>query len=284
MTDARKDEIDLVALVLQAVRAIRSNFWLILLFFVLGTALGFGYYYSSRKVFENKMIVSSKIMTESYSKKLVDNLNQYIREGNRAALASQLSITEQTAREIGYIKIESPYSNEGEISKEIDRVHFVITVDVFSQDILPDLQKGLISYFENNEYVKIRVNQNREFLKTVIAKIDQEIKDLEGLKAKIYSGDLFQNSKNGVMFDPTVVNTKIIDLTREKIKYQNDLELVNSVQLLEGFTRFDKPVKPLLSLSLVAGSSMGILLVVIFLVFKSVRKLLRMEEASRSAE
>lgn len=284
MTDARKDEIDLVALVLQAVRAIRSNFWLILLFFVLGTALGFGYYYSSRKVFENKMIVSSKIMTESYSKKLVDNLNQYIREGNRAALASQLSITEQTAREIGYIKIESPYSNEGEISKEIDRVHFVITVDVFSQDILPDLQKGLISYFENNEYVKIRVNQNREFLKTVIAKIDQEIKDLEGLKAKIYSGDLFQNSKNGVMFDPTVVNTKIIDLTREKIKYQNDLELVNSVQLLEGFTRFDKPVKPLLSLSLAAGSSMGILLVVIFLVFKSVRKLLRMEEASRSAE
>jgi hypothetical protein len=283
MTDARKDEIDLVALVLQAVRAIRSNFWLILLFFVLGTALGFGYYYSSRKVFENKMIVSSKIMTESYSKKLVDNLNQYIREGNRAALASQLGITEQTARELGYIKIESPYSNEGEISKEIDRVHFIITVDVFSQDILPDLQKGLISYFENNEYVKIRVNQNREFLKTVIAKVDQEIKDLEGLKAKIYSGDFFQNSKNGVMFDPTVVNTKIIDLTREKIKYQNDLELVNSVQLLEGFTRFDKPVKPLLSLSLIAGSSTGILLVVIFLVFKSIRKLLRMEEADRSA-
>ncbi|HEY5746426.1 MAG TPA: Wzz/FepE/Etk N-terminal domain-containing protein [Chryseolinea sp.] len=283
MTEARKDEIDLLALLLQVVRAIRSNFWLIVLFFVLGTALGFGYYYSSRKVYENKMIVSSKIMTESYSKKLVDNLNQYIREGNKTALASQLGITEQTARELGYLKIESPYSNEGEVSKEIDRSYFVITVEVFSQDILPDLQKGLISYFENNEYVKIRVNQNREFLKTVIAKIDQEIKDLEGLKAKIYSGDFFQNSKNGVMFDPTVVNTKILDLTREKIKYQNDLELVNSVQLLEGFTRFDKPVKPLLSLSLVAGSSMGILLVIVFLVFKSIRKLLRMEEAARPA-
>jgi uncharacterized protein involved in exopolysaccharide biosynthesis len=283
MADPRRDEIDLLAILLQAVRVIRSNFWLILLFFVLGTALGFGYYNSVRKVFENKMIVSSKIMTESYSKKLVDNLNQYIREGNRKALASQLGITEQTALELGYIKIESPYSNEGEISKEIDRTYFVITVEVFSQDILPDLQKGLISYFENNEYVKVRVNQNREFLKTVIAKIDQEIKDLESLKAKIYNGDFFQNSKNGVMFDPTVVNTKIIDLTREKIKYQNDLELVNSVQLLEGFTRFDKPVKPLLSLSLVAGSSIGILLVIIFLAFKSIRKLLRMEEAARPA-
>lgn len=282
MTEVRKDEIDLVALVLQAVRVIRNNFWLILLFFVLGTALGFGYYYSSRKVYENKMIVSSKIMTESYSKKLVDNLNQYIREGNRTALASQLGIAEQTALDLAYIKIESPYSNEGEISKEIDRTYFIITVEVFSQEILPDLQKGLINYFENNEYVKVRVNQNREFLKTVIAKVDQEIKDLEGLKAKIYSGDFFQNS-NGAMFDPTVVNTKIIDLTREKIKYQNDLELVNSVQLLEGFTRFDKPVKPLLSLSLVAGSSMGILLVVVFLVFKSIRTLLRMEEADRPA-
>jgi len=66
MTEARKDEIDLMALLLQAVRAVRNNFWLLLLFFVLGTALGFGYYYSSKKIYQNKMIVSSKIMTESY--------------------------------------------------------------------------------------------------------------------------------------------------------------------------------------------------------------------------
>jgi hypothetical protein len=283
MTAARKDEIDLMALLLQAVRAIRNNFWPLLTFFVLGTALGFVYYYSSKKIYENKMIVSSKIMTESYSKKLVDNLNQYIREGNKKAIGEQLGISQQTVEALSYINIESPYSNAGEISKEEDRNYFVITVGVFSQDILADLQTGLINYFENNEYVKVRVNQKREFFKTIIAKTDQEIKDLEILKTKIYSGDFFQKSNNAVMFDPTVVNTKILDLTREKIKYQNDLELVNSVQLLEGFTRFDKPVKPLLSLSLVAGSSVGILMVVLFLIFKSIRKLLNAEEAARSA-
>ena len=282
MADVRTDEIDLMNLLLRSIRGIRENFWLILVFFVLGTALGFGYYFSTRKVFENKMIVSSKIMTESYSKKLVDNLNQYMREGNKKALQSQLSISEETAENWVGIKIESPYSNEGEISKEIDRNYFIVTVEVFSQNIVPDLQTGLVNYFENNEYVTIRVNQKREFYKTLITKIEQEIKDLEDLKVKIYKGDFFQNSKSSVMFDPTVVNTKIIGLTEQKMIYAQELQLVNSVQLLEGFTKFDKPVKPKLGLSLAGGSFMGIIFVAIFLAIKFIRRLLRMEEASRT--
>jgi len=283
MKEARTDELDLMDLLLRFVRGIRDNFALIVVFFVLGTALGFGYYYSSRKIFENKMIVSSNILTESYSKKLVDNINQYLVEENLRALTSHLGVSENTAGNLSSIRIESPYQNEGEVSKEEDRKYFVITVAVYNQDILGDLQKGLINYFENNEYVKIRVNQKKVLRQQLIAKLDQEIADLEALKISIYNGKFFQNAKGNIMFDPTVVNTKIFELTRERINLQNELELINSVQLMEGFTRFDKPVKPRFLLSVVAGTSLGIFFVGVLLVFKSVRKLLRLEEAARKA-
>lgn len=283
MKETRTDEIDLMDILLRFVRVIRDNFVLIVIFFVVGTALGFGYYYSSRKIFENKMIVSSSILTESYSKKLVDNINQYLAEGNHHALTSHLGISENTASNLNSIRIESPYQNEAEVSKEEDRKYFVITVAVYSQDILDDLQKGLINYFENNEYVKIRVNQKKAYRQQLIAKLDQELADLETLKISIYNGKFFQNAKGNMMFDPTMVNTKIFELTRERITLQNELELVNSVQLMEGFTRFDKPVKPRFILSVVAGSSIGIFFVALLLIFKSVRKLLRLEEARNAA-
>lgn len=281
MANGRNDEIDLLDLVLRAVRIVRDNFWMILIFFILGTALGTMRYFSSRKIFENKMIVSSEIMTESYSKKLIDNINQFLSEGNTEALTSLLGISKETAQNVSLVRIESPYSNESEVAKEEDRKYFIITVEVFSQDILPDLQKGLINYFENNAYVKVRVNQKRAGYQETIARYDQEIRDLDELKAKIYKGDFFKDTKGTIVFDLTSINKQLVELTTERLEIKDKLELVNSVQLLEGFTKFNHPVKPRLSLSIVAGSFVGLIFVSILIAFKSIRKLLRMEEAAR---
>ncbi len=64
----------------------------------------------------------------------------------------------------------------------------------------------------------------------------------------------FRTPKEMSCFDPTVVNSKILDLTKEKINLQNQFILANSVQVIEGFTAFETPSKPKLSISLVAGA------------------------------
>ncbi len=53
----------------------------------------------------------------------------------------------------------------------------------------------------------------------------------------------FKATDGNVMFDPTAVNSKIIELTKEKINLQNALALANSVQVIEGFTKFESPVQ-----------------------------------------
>lgn len=273
----KPDEIDLLELLLKGINIVRSNFWLIVSFFLLGTALGLVHYFISRKSFENKMMITSNILTNSYSKILIDNINKQLGRTNTKLIVDQLNISEKTAEQIGHIKIENV--TEAEELKESER--FIISVEVFDENILPELQQGLIYYIENNEFVKIRVEQNKSYLKQMISKLDQEIKDMEEFKLRIFKGNFFQRTDGNIMFDPTAVNSKIIELTKEKLNLQNSLGLANSVQVIEGFTKFESPVQPKLSVSLASGSMLGLFLVAMLIFFKSIRQLLRLADGVR---
>jgi len=270
------DEIDLMELFLKLVRVAKKNFTMIVSFFVVGTLLGSVYGMFGTKVYESKMMVTSDILTESYSEKLAENLKALIKDGNLALLSSRLNLTPEDSKSVGSIKIESALKDKP--SKEDEKKWFVITVEILDQEILSKLEKGIVSYLENNEYVKVRVEQKRNLNKELIKKTDEEIQSLESFKNKIYDGNFFENNKGNVMFDPTVVNMRIIELNKDKLKYQNDLEIVNSVQIVEGFTKFLKPIKPNKAISLAAGASLGLFFVAILIAFKSIRKVIRMAE------
>ncbi|MDZ7646816.1 MAG: hypothetical protein U5K54_06315 [Cytophagales bacterium] len=66
-------------------------------------------------------------------------------------------------------------------------------------------------------------------------------------------------------------------MNKERINLKNALETVNSIQVVEGFTVFQKPVSPKLSISLVAGSSFGLFRCLI-IAFKSLRKIVSLSE------
>ena len=271
------DEVDLLDLLLKGLNAIRANFWLILFFFLLGMALGLTNYFTERKVFENRMVVSSTIITKSYGKILIDKVNKHLGEDNVDIIAKDLKISPETVASLRHLSIEPV--TEADEPKEADR--FIIIAETYNQDRLADLQNGLVYYFENNEFAKVREKQNKEFLKQVISKFDQEIKDMEEFKQRLFKGDFLQSTKGNVMFDPTSVNSKILELTKEKLNFQNSYALANSVHIIEGFTPFEKPSKPRLSISLAAGSVSGLIFVGILLGLKSLRRLMKMADAAK---
>jgi hypothetical protein len=269
------EEFDLLGLFLKAVNIIRANFWIIVIFFLLGTGFGLFMYYNSTKIYESKMVISSTILTRSYAKNLVDRINRHKREMNDSVVMNLLQVSKHTSTNIAHLNIENVSPIEE--AKEADK--FIITAEVMSQNILPELQQGLINYFETNEFVKVRVEQNKEYLKQVIAKTEAEISDMEKFKAKIASGEFFQAAKGNVSFDPTTVNSKILELTKEKITLENNFKLANSVQVIEGFSKYEHPSKPKLAVSLISGSFVGLFFVSMLILFKTIRRLLRMADA-----
>ena len=107
------DEIELFDLFLKLVITLQNNFWLILLFFVLGAGIGFSYFMTTKKQYESKMIISSNILTTSYAKILFDNVNAHLMDGDYDILAKDLHITAENARQIASLQIENLTKAEG---------------------------------------------------------------------------------------------------------------------------------------------------------------------------
>jgi hypothetical protein len=272
------DEIDLVELLARIVISIKNNISLIIIAFAVGSLLGLAYYQFVPKAYESKMMISSDILTESYSKTLVSDLGKLIKENNLSSLSSKLSLSENQSSSLLLIEIKSTIEKSENV-KEQEKNYLTVTCRSKDNEIWPVLQGGLIAFFESNDYVKIRVEQRKKYITQIIEKIDKELIDLNELKTRITNGQMTQSGKdNVVLFDPTTVNTTILDLNKEKITLQNSLENVNSVQLVDGFTVFEKPASPKLSISLIAGASFGLFFVALILGFKSLRTIVSLSE------
>ena len=105
------------------------------------------------------MIISSTILTTSYTRVLFENANRLLGEGSSAILAAQFKVPEEIINKLNSLSIESMNKTPGEELKDSER--FLITIEVTDQKAIPRIQKGLITYLENNDFVKVRVAQQQ---------------------------------------------------------------------------------------------------------------------------
>ncbi len=256
MENRSTDEIDLQELGVKVIQYFRKHLKFVLISSSVGIALSIVVYSLSPKVFESKMLLLSDILTEPYSKQITESLNNLIREKNKKGLSLRLTLTEEEAELIDLIEIESVKKDKDKSDASI----FLVTVDIRDRAILSKLQDGMIQFLRNNEFVKIRVRQRKEMYQSLVDKIGTEISSLDSLKRRLFLGKpVYSKSAEMLLIDPTSIYSKIIELSKEQIGYKNALELVDSIQLVEGFTVFEKPASPKLSIFLVAGFTIGFL-------------------------
>ena len=272
------DEIDLFELLAKVTLGIKNNFRSLVLAFVIGSLLGLAFYQFVPKVYESNMIIQSDILTESYGERIAESMDLLIREQNFEILGSRMGISLEKAASIKKIKIESVKQKQTNTTEKENNT-FIITVRTTDNTLLPDLQNGLINYLRNNEFVKVRVRQRQDYYKAMIEKVGQEISSLDSLKKRLFTGKpIYSNSAEMMLVDPTTIYSEIIKLSKEQIEYKNGLELVNSIQLVEGFTIYKKPVSPKLSISLTAGASIGVFFVLTLIAIKGLRKIVELSE------
>lgn len=271
------DEIDLLELVSKMFNSIKKNLALLTVSFIVGSGIGLGFYSLVPNVYESEMIITSDILTESYSKSVFANIQKLIKEDNITSLSSLLRITESQAAAIDYIELKGTIE-EADALQEQNKTYINIIVTSSDNTIWPNLQAGIAAFIENNAFVKIRVQQKKKYLTSLITKLDHELKDLEIMKAKIMEGQLSSNGKDGMLLlDPTTINTKIIELSKEKLKAQDSLELSDSVQVVEGFTSFQKPKSPKLHPALLGGAAFALFIAFAFIGIRSIEKHLKVQ-------
>jgi hypothetical protein len=272
---AQSDEIDLLDIAVKLNRVFIKNLKSLIAAFVIGTLAGLAVYQFVPKVYESKMIFSSDVLTFSIGKALVTDLEKLVKEKNHDELAKKFAIASNEIRSITGISIENSTEKREGIKEEKEKAILIISLNGTDPSLFSKLQPSLIKFFESNEYSLIREKEKKALYQGMIDETLREIDELEKLRSRFLEGNLFKNSNaNTILFDPTTINSRIVDLTYEKLKNQNELAVVNSIQLIQGFTNFNNPISPKLSISLASGASLGLFFVIALIAIKGFRQMI----------
>ena len=257
------DEIDLGELLLKLFKIVNKNKLTLIIFTALGMAGGITRYYLKVPVYESSMMLRSDILTEAYSETLTDNLKRLIEERNDTLLSEKLSITVEQASHLVDIKVESVEEANTPVGA-VKNIIFLISVEITDNRILENLQAGVVNFLENNEFVKKRIDLRRKRFEALVSQVNKEIKEIDSLKKRMNRGMIYnQQGGNLVVLDPSNVYEKALSLFKEELTYQENLELIDSIQLIEGFTAFKNPIAPRLSISGGSGLLVGLFLALI---------------------
>jgi hypothetical protein len=276
------DEIDLMAVLSKVGWKVRKNYWLFLSLTLIGFGVGLGTSFIVSKEYESQLIINSDILTFSYADRIITTLNELLKEENYEDVSKRLDLKKEEVQNLKSMSVELLLKNKGEQLPENEKNYLVIKARTLDTHVLPQLQQGLLQYFQNIDYVKIRVEQRKEYYKTLIFEVEKQIKSLEELKSNVYSGKFFEGSKGTINFDPTTVNTKIIELSKDRLEYKNRLQLVNSIEVVESFTPHYRPVTGKKTRSSALGALVGILVAISIVALKSLDKAMDRTELKES--
>ncbi len=268
------DEIDLGELLLKLSKIVNRNKWTMILLTIAGMILGILHFSLKSPVFESSMMLRSNILTQAYSETLANNLKRLIEERNDTLLSRRLKVSIEEASHLKDIKVESVVETEA-AEGSAGNVIFIISVEVTDNAILNNLQTGIMSFLENNEFVKKRIDLKRDRLETLISKVKLEIQEIDSLKKRVNQAITYNEQGGVVVLDPTNVYSKALALYKEELSYQQGLELIDSTQLIEGFTAFNRPIKPRMLHSAGGGLLAGLFLAFGLIFIRETRSYLR---------
>lgn len=273
MDATSKDEIDLQELAIRIIRYFLSHFIFILVSCGVGVALGVFTFRASPNKYESQMVILSDLLTKTYGDQASRSLNKLVNEENFDELAAKLGLPGEKVNSISSIEIESITEIKAIEREKVDKdeTFFIVTVSLTDRGAFADVQNGILHFFKNNEFVKIRARQREQFGEAVIKKIDKELKSIDSMKMLLMQSQPFKGER--LMFDPEKLFTTSVELTEKRWENSQNVELANSIHLLEGFTVFQKPKDPKLSIMVLAGFLVGFIGALILLTLKHLFKL-----------
>jgi hypothetical protein len=268
---------------------------------ILGSiVLGVSYSQLLKKNFyESTMILSSDYLNKRLVDNTIDKLNLLADEKNKKGLAKVLNIPDTLAKNIleftakpfvaekDLIELEvlkeqlknaqANAKNEKVIEQVVQRIEienrhaFEITVKTLNPTVITDLEKALVNFFRNNDYIKNRIEINKSNLLEKQTKLKSDVRKLDSLKSVIYDNyksmatQSRQGSNNVILSDKAVTNP--VEIYDQDLNLYNQLQAINSqlylqkdFEVVDGFTEFSEPASASPTKIILIFTGIGILL------------------------
>jgi uncharacterized protein involved in exopolysaccharide biosynthesis len=261
-------ELDLEKLFYRLILTVKRFLYLILGLVILGGLAGYFYSTLTKKVYGAKMLVSSYILTQSYTKEMADKLNLFIKEGNIQVITEKLNIPENVAKDLVSISADKALEDVHLLTEE-ERNFSQINAQMTRPEGFAALEKGLLYYFEHNQYyIQKSTALKKGYLETIAA-IDKEIAILDEVNKSVTSG---QAGNPDALQGLGYVLSGIGPAMEQKMIAHEALAKVDGIHVIDGFTPFARPQWPKKSTSIVLGIGLGLILAGIIIIIKLINE------------
>ena len=190
-----------------------------------GLIVGYSYYSTRPKFYEVSMISESPMLTKRTVAEMVGQLNQLVKTGSIAKLASALQLTAREASQLSAIDAldldNDPLKND--TSTRL-RQPFKITAAIKENDLADKMQTALVNYFNNKPSLKKIQEDKKEINLQKLSFIDHELATIDSLQSdynKFLASSKISSTVYNNAFDPAKIYEQSLLLMNEKEKILN---------------------------------------------------------------
>ena len=258
------EEINIRQIFSEFVHFNKRNKNLILIFIIIGVISVILFQNLKPAYYETKAICMSGVseyerleqLEELSQRTAVDLINYLqINVSNKdfGQLSELLDISKEMTEKIKSIEAEQLYQQDMN-EKYYALNKFEIKLSVFDNTVIDDVQKGLINYFNNNNFIKQYHKMYVDGNKRLIKEIDKEIKVLSEMRILGAKNNLDLSSVNIISGkeDKTISN-QIISLAQLKEDVLTNISLLKPLFFVQDFAKTNKTERDILLWSILGG-------------------------------
>jgi len=184
---------------------------------------------------------------------LINYLQINVSNKDFGQLSELLDISKEMTEKIKSIEAEQLYQQDMN-EKYYALNKFEIRLSVFDNTVIDDVQKGLINYFNNNNFIKQYHKMYVDGNQRLIREIDKEIKVLSDMRILGAKNNLDLSSVNIISGkeDKTISN-QIISLAQLKEDVITNIALLKPLFFVQDFAKTNKTERDILLWSILGG-------------------------------
>ncbi|HEX6180221.1 MAG TPA: hypothetical protein VFZ47_03200, partial [Chitinophagaceae bacterium] len=252
------------------IRLVAYNRYLFAAILLLGSIAGYSLRYFITPTYKTDAILISEMLPSRYCTALLTNLNELRKPGNLPELSKVLNTSLEAAYQIkGIEATASPRDTFALERRDSSMSAFRITLTLSHVNNLDQIEKGIINYLENNEYVRKRKEARIKNMLGQLQDLDLKLRSLDSLRQIVNSSVVPRSQGQGIILgepiNPVSVYQAEVAYTRDRANIQERLSTIEHIEVLQPFLRVHEHNSPnyekLLNYAFIASFLFGIAII-----------------------
>lgn len=262
------------------ISSIQRNLLVFIACCLIGIGAGYIYYWQTPRYFQSEMIVRHNDLNRKAYYEIIRNLNDLLASQSYSNFSTELKLEKNDANKI--TSLEAIGINNDVLSADTSTKvgePFKIIAKTSDNTSFYLLQKALLSYLNNNPYLKLTKEGQKRIYLEKLTFIERELQKLDSLKEN-YNVALASQRMPTTFYNnalnPAELYAHSFNLATEResiLKWLNNE--AEAVLLIDGFKSPANPKSASLALSLSVGLALGIVIGIITALLMALKNILK---------